>query len=293
LPVSVADLLATARSEFDAGRAAEAVEPARRALTKVEPESARAANIHVALSAIHERLSRYDEAEHHARRAVALTDLPPHGRLRVHALASLAQMARIRGRLDEAEGLYLAALTIAEEDTASLLCGLGVVHKYAGRYDDAERVYREALALIGPDEPAAAAVWHNLGGVEHSRGRHEVGEPHARRSVELRQRTHGPDHPTVAADRAALASLLLGQHRFDEAEVLYRQALAVFEQVYPADHYDVAVTCNDLGTLLAARGETDEARRYYRRAIDIKRRILGPGHSDTALTARNLAALGN
>ena len=289
--MTVAELLATARSRFDAGRAVEAVEPAQRALAAVDPDTHRAANVHVALSAIHERLSRYDEAEHHARQAVALTDLPPHGRLRVHALASLAVIARVRSRLDEAEGLYLAALTIAEDDTASLLCGLGVVYKYAGRLDDAERVYREALALIGPDEPASAAVWHNLGGIEHSRGRHAEGEPHARRSVALRERLLGPDHPTVAADRAALASLLAGQRRFDEAESLYRQALAVFERVYPADHYDVAVTCNDLGTLLAARGDKEEARRYYRRAIDIKRRILGPGHADTALTLRNLSAL--
>ena len=291
--MTVAELLATARHRFDAGCAAGAVEPARLALAAVEPDSQHAANIHVALSAIHERLSRYDEAEHHARQAVALTDLPPHGRLRVQALASLAMMARIRSRLDEAEGLYLAALTIGAEDTANLLCGLGIVYKYAGRYDDAEQVYREALALIGPDEPASASVWHNLGGIEHSRGRHAEGEPHARRSVELRQRTHGPDHPTVAADRAALASLLAGQHRFGEAESLYRQALAVFERVYPADHYDVAVTCNDLGTVMAARGDKAEARRYYRRAIDIKRRILGPGHADTALTVRNLAVLGN
>src|SRR5690242_3817601 len=47
------------------------------------------ARMHVALSTIHERLSRYDEAEHHARRAVALTDLPPHGPVRVQALTSL------------------------------------------------------------------------------------------------------------------------------------------------------------------------------------------------------------
>ncbi|MEV6606400.1 tetratricopeptide repeat protein [Kutzneria sp. NPDC051319] len=243
------DLLATARRRFDAGDAVAALAPAQRALAEAEPGSAQAANIHVALSAIHERLSQYDEAEHHARQAVALTDMPPHGRLRVHALASLAVMARIRDRLDEAEGLYLSALALAEEDTASLLCGLGIVHKCAGRYDDAERVYREALALIGPDEPEAAAVWHNLGGIEHSRGRHAEGELHARRSVALRERALGPDHPIVAADRAALASLLVGQRRFDEAKDLYRQALLVFQRVYPADHHSVTVTARNLAAL--------------------------------------------
>jgi|SRR5829696_6824816 len=84
------------------------------------------------------------------------------------------------GRYDEAERLQLRALAIAEErlgpdhlDVASILNGLGVIHKYQGRYAEAEPLYRRALgivdAVLGHDHLEAAGLYHNLGGLEHAR----------------------------------------------------------------------------------------------------------------------------
>ena len=97
-----------------------------------------------------------------------------------------------------------------------------MVHKYAARFDDAEALCRRALGIIeaacGPDHIDAATIWHNLGGVEHARGRFVGGEIYARRSVQIRETVLGPDHVAVAADLAALAALVQEQQRFDEAE---------------------------------------------------------------------------
>ena len=104
----------------------------------------------------------------------------------------------------------------------------------------------------GLEHPLAATLFHNLGGLEHARGRYAEGEPHARRSVEIRERLLGPDHPDTAADVAALAALLDGQGKYDEAEQLYRRALAVFERAYGPEHYEVAVNLNNLAALYHA-----------------------------------------
>jgi hypothetical protein len=77
-----------------------------------------------------------------------------------------------------------------------------------------------------------AGLYHTLGGLEHTRGRHALSEPLARRAVVLRLRALGEDNPAVAADRAPLAALLDGQDKDDEAERLYRQAVAVFVRAF-------------------------------------------------------------
>jgi hypothetical protein len=88
-------------------------------------------------------------------------------------------------------------------------------------------VYHRALSLVlatrGEDSVETATLYHNLGGLEHARGRYSLGEPHARRGLAIREKLLGPDHQAVAADAAALAAILDGQGKRDEAEVLIRR----------------------------------------------------------------------
>ena len=70
-----------------------------------------------------------------------------------------------------------------------------------------------------------ASIWHNLGGLEHARGRPEIGEPYARKAWQLRRAALGDEHPDTVADEAALAGLLDGLGRYDESEPIYRKAL--------------------------------------------------------------------
>src|SRR5436309_1759962 len=83
-----------------------------------------------------------------------------------------------------------------------------------GRIDEAESVYQRARAILlaarGEESPEVATLYHNLGGLEHARGRYSRGEPFARHGLEIRERVLGPGHPNVAADAAALAAILDG-----------------------------------------------------------------------------------
>jgi tetratricopeptide (TPR) repeat protein len=147
-------------------------------------------------------------------------------------------------------------------------------------------VYHRALSLVlatrGEDSVETATLYHNLGGLEHARGRYALGEPHARRGLAIREKLLGPDHQAVAADAAALAAILDGQ-----ASATRRR----FGRVYGSDHYEVAVNLNNLAALRQAGGDAREAEELYRRALALKEKLRGANHPDVAVTANNLAVL--
>lgn len=215
----------------------------------------------------------------------------------IFSLCNVADERRAQGRYAEAEPLYERALALAEQvcgplEVAIICNNLAVAHKYTGRLAEAARLYLPLLEqTLGPEHPEIAVLYHNLGGLEHARGRFATGEPLARRSVEIRERTLGPNHPDVAADIAALAAILDGQGRYDESEPLYRRALEIFEREYGPEHYEIAVNLNNLAALKYTQGHLDEAEQLYRRSLVIKEKLLTAEHPDVGVTLNNLAVL--
>jgi tetratricopeptide (TPR) repeat protein len=222
-------------------------------------------------------------------------------RLGARLAGILAQSARARGDYTTAERLFRLALRTAEgvlgpgdAEVAAVLNNLGVLYKDQGRYDEAERLYQRARAILVAREEESldlATLYHNLGGLEHARGRCARGEPLARRGLEIRERALGPGHPDVAADAAALAAILDGAGKREEAEALFRRSLGVFERVYGSQHYEIAVGLNNLAALHQAKGDTGEAEQLYQRALALKEKLLGTNHPDVATTVNNLAVL--
>ena len=290
-------------------RRAEAEIAARRSLALFErhagpddPDVANVANLLAALRADDDDLG---EAEALGRRAVALMAALPAGdedidRLRVQSVRLLATILRRQGRYDESRHLFDEALPLARDafgpgdsDTVATENELAILCKYTGRFDEAEALYRHVLAVIEADSAVAAAIYHNLAGLAHSRGRYADGEPWARRSVEVHTATLGPDHPDTVADSAQLGSLLDALGRSDEAEALFRDAIARFERLLGPDHYEVAVNAANLAVLLAREGGTRaaEAEALYRRAVEIKTRVLGPHNAEVGTVTNNLGVL--
>src|SRR5262249_33562808 len=155
-----------------------------------------------------------------------------------------------------------------------------------GRFDAAERRYRAALAImrhIEKDYGLLGNIYHNLGGLEHARGRYARGEKWARRAVEL-SRPLGEEHPRYLADVCALGGILDGQRKFDESEPIYRRAIAAYLKQFGPTHYEVAVNLNNLAAVRAARGDAAEARALYRRCLAVKQRLFGDRHPELAVT---------
>lgn len=262
------------------------------------------ANVLLELSATYQDRGDTDKALPPCRRAVAILNRLRCGidgdRLRFSALAQLGDLLVAAGRYREAAVPWKRAARLAERklgpvESISALNGLGVIDKYLARFDEAEALYRRALALarrtreVGPE--VLATLYHNLGGLEHSRGRFARGVRFGRRSVVQREAVLGRRHVDVAADKAALASLLEGCGRLAEAEALYREAIAVFRRALGARHYEVGFNLGNLAAIEHRRGALTQAARLYQRAAAILEEAVGPSHPHLGLVLENFAGL--
>lgn len=313
------ELHAKATDLLDAGEPQAASELAQRAadlFASVDVDHPDHANALILRARIAHALGDFTASLAHADRATrvmaaardAFPDEPIVFELQAHAVCALATALHALGRYDEAELHLLAALADTEAalgpDVAEVgdLCNLlGIGHKYQARYDEAAARYARAIAIArahhGDASTAMASLEHNLGGLAHARGDVAAGEPHARRSVELREAILGPDHPTVAADLAAWASLLDELGRTDEAESALRRALAIFERAYGEQHFEVGFTLGTLGALHASAERYALSLPLLTRAHAIMSAAVGPEHVETARIDEYLAvvhhALGN
>ncbi len=220
------------------------------------------------------------------------------------------EACRVQGQFDKAERVFRLALTLVDDHgldhhpvATSVMNSLGVLYKFTGAFDQSERFYhvvRSRLEASG-DRRGLAGVYHNLGGLEHARGRAEQGEVFARHGLAVREEVMGPDHPEVAADLAALAAILDAQGRFEESLPLYRRALRILHRhgdfrreldaVGQSETQEIAVIVNNLGAVWFRRGDFRKARAAYRRALFLKEQSLGAKHPDVAVTLNNLAIL--
>jgi len=214
--------------------------------------------------------------------------------IRLEALGNAGTALRSQGLYAEAEPWLRLAIEHAERCglcATSQLNDLAVLYKYTGRFDEAERLYWKALADTSGEDAAAATIYHNLGGLNHSRGEFAAAEPFARRACEIRERLLGPDHPDTLADACALAGVLDGLGSYAESEPIYRHALTVFTSMFGEMHLEVAVNLNNLAALRWAQGDAVEAESLYFRSLRIKRELLGDAHPDMALTLLNYASM--
>jgi len=295
-----------------ATRLPEAEAACRRALalyTKAEGAShPDVANALVELGQILETRDRLRPARRcHARALAILSGFrTPRGEAPDADIARLRLRARVFvAGLDRALGAYAAAnrgfslgllharrdFGPRDADVAGILNNLGVLRKSQGRYAEARAFYRRALPLVKAlgDRGALATLEHNLGGIEHARGRHAAGEPHARASVALREAELGRDHVAVAADLAALAALVEGRGRLDEAATLYRRALGIFRRRLGPASAEVALNLSSLAALRQQQGRAREAGKLFAQAVELQERVFGPGHPEVAMTLHNLA----
>lgn len=304
------DRLEQANAALAAGRIDDALHLATHAVDLLAaacgPDHPDTANARLTISAVHERAGEFDTARRFAVAAMNSLDLhagcgvPEVAILRVNAMLAVGNLHRVLGDLGAAWALLGEAVIVAEDElgpdhpaTAGAYNTLGIVGKFAARFDEAQAAYRRALACYErhDNQLGMAAVLHNLGGLEHERGRPEMGIAYAERGLALREAALGSGHIDVAADLGALGALFEQADRLFDAETAYRRALAVFESALGPHHYEVAVVCGNLALLLARQGKAEAAEALYRRALAGKRVALGANHPDLAVTLHNLGVL--
>jgi tetratricopeptide (TPR) repeat protein len=206
------------------------------------------------------------------------------------------------GRYAEAEVPLLAGIreaeTVAGRSVALAyhLNDYGVLCKYWQRFEEAERVYRRALQILesefGEGAVETAVIYHNLGGLEHSRGNFAAGEPLGRKAYEIHLAAYGEEDDRTMADAVAWGGLLDGLGRQAESLPIYQRALCYYEVRFGAEHFEIAATLNNLGMAYAALGRNAEAVASLERSLQIKRSLFGSdAHPEVHLAKSNLESV--
>ncbi|MBK8233892.1 MAG: tetratricopeptide repeat protein [Candidatus Eisenbacteria bacterium] len=223
-------------------------------------------------------------------------------RVRVSWLTVRGDAERKAGRYEDAERLLNDAVAVREQIggqddqlDATLWNAVGVLCKYQARFPEGSRAYlrglRAARRCFGRRSAAVATYYHNLGGLEHARGRYRRAEPLAREAVTLREAALGSDHPDVARDLAAWGGVLDGLNRHAEAEAAHRRALAIFERTLGPRDLEVAFTQGNLAACLHLQGREPEAVRMAEDATLLLEQRLGATHPELGRALSNLAIL--
>ncbi len=150
---------------------------------------------------------------------------------------SLGERALEEGRYDEAEKMFLACVSDAENFGASderlplSLNNLAWLYRLQGKYAEAEPLYQRALGIyetaLGPEHPYVATGLNNLAGLYHTQGKYAEAEPLYQRSLAIREKALGPEHPYVATNLERYAGSLRKMERDAEAEEMEERAKAI------------------------------------------------------------------
>jgi len=151
------------------------------------------------LARIHEALADHESTERVLRDLYALLTGPAdpaRAGAVVGTLSRLSNLARLRGRYQQAEDDLQRALVIAAafpqrtaDQATAARNALAITFKDTGRYSEAAALYHQVLtewtARFGPTSPQVTSVHHNLAGLAHAHCR----QPRRRRSTGIRART--------------------------------------------------------------------------------------------------------
>jgi len=271
------------------------------------PESPDVANLLFSLGVILEKQLRFDDAGACGRRSLAIIEplLPLFEdstglMIQAHALALLGTVHRQKGEYPAGRVVLERAIAIAEQlsdpnELITALNNLGMLCKFAGWFDRGARSYANAMDIIlpitGEEHETVATLYHNIGGLEHARGRYQQAEHPSRRAWEIRRALLGDENLSVQADAVAWAAVLDGLERYKESRPIYEKAIAIYERDLGADHYEVAATLHNLSVVELSEGNPERAMELCRRSLQIKKDLLGMEHPDSALTAMNLGAI--
>jgi serine/threonine-protein kinase len=249
--------------------------------------------IHASLANVYLGRGLPERAEHHARRALALTD---EGSVRA-ALAhnALAQALADSGRPADAEPHHETALRVlraadAESELAVALNTYGTTLFALDRPDEAEAAYREALDLkrrLG--DPDVATVLNNLAVLVTQQGRNEEGAALLGEMVaDLRRREGAAAAYQRSFSLMNWAGALSNLGRADSALAAYREGVASFVETLGEDHPETIAARTSLAFHLHRMGRYDEAQQVGAVALAAAETALGEGHPYTAY-AQNVA----
>jgi len=186
-------------------------------------------------------------------------------------------VAEALARLDEASAVLVAAG--AEADGSPLVPRLADVEMERGnaliadgKWSESEGAYRRAIALYrrgyGPDHPAEAFGWHNLGEALRHSGHRDEALAAYREAARIREAREG-ETPLLAGTLVSIGATLNALGRWSEAMVPLERAVAVMRKRVPAGDPALVAPLLTLATAERHIGRVPDARHAFDEAIAI------------------------
>jgi serine/threonine-protein kinase len=239
----------------------EVLDRAARAVDRDPPSDAAVeASLREAIGGTYASLGRFEVAEPHLRRAVALRAASPDAVL----------------------------------PYARALHGLASWHDGQGEYLVADSLFAEALAVLGgASDPDAAAehadLLHNRARMQSQLGNVAGADSLIREAIALQRALHGPRSAEVGVTLAAHGLLQLQHGEVARAESTLRTSLALQRAAFGRDRPETAHTLSRLATALELQGRREAADTAYRAALAMFGEVLGDEHPEVTWTHYNYA----
>ncbi len=140
------------------------------------------------------------------------------------------------------------------------------------------------------DQRYRAALLHNLGWFECTRGNYIAAYQTTSEAYNIRQSSNEPD--TIATDSLSLlARVLQSQGKYEAAEKMNRRALQGREKALGVEHPHTLISVNNLASVLQDQGKYEAAEKMNRRALQGREKALGVEHPHTLISVNNLASV--
>jgi len=284
--------------------------------------------VRLTLSRLYQALGASDQAEPHARAALALAENAVPAQVAPLRL-ELADVLIDRDRLDEASALIPATpgASLADDQLLSRLAfqrgdyaaaadvlrpyfqnassvlnqDVGAMQRLAqalrmlGEHQEALRLLDRAVSVLGAEfgenHPLRLGLRHDRGVVLRHLGQFDAAVDTLSDVLAQRRVVLGDAHPGTLMTINELATVYQEQQRFKDAEPLFREALSVRENLYGERHHLTRNSMSNLGLLLVLSGQLDEASNLYERTLRIETDLIGEDHPDTLALMHNIAGL--
>ena len=279
-------------------KASEAIEDKFREEPLVE------AAVRLTLGNTYMSLGRYEPAEPHLQRAVALQkeELGEEHADTLSSLMSLGFLYVRQGRYDEAEPLFVKLLdryrrALGEDasETLSTMGVLGVLYKRQGRYAEAEPLYVKVLEarrrVLGDEHRHTMVSMNNLAILYRIQGQYDKAEPLYAEALALSRRVLGEEHPDTLNLMNSLGVLYKRQRRFDEAESMCLAVVEAQRRVLGKEHPDALLSVSNLASLCVWQKRYEKAASLCLEALEGRRRMLGEEHPDTLTSMHDLGSV--
>jgi tetratricopeptide (TPR) repeat protein len=264
-PVSIANLVRSARKELSNNNLGEAERLLNRAVALAEKEEKIGVDLvytMVGLTSVYMRQSNFAKV-----------------------IPILSQSLILCRRISNIDPWHLTGI----------LSDLAYAERSLRLFPEAEEHYKEALDIkleTNRDQIEIASSMFDLGSLYDQMGKFEESEPLLLESLEMRKQKLGEKHADTLFTLNGLACLYTHLKRFDEAAELFDSVIASRSEVLGNDSLDVADSYNDLGFLHLATDDFNKAEEAFNKAVAIRKdKLLGEDDLLVAEFLNNLAFL--